>query len=476
MRRPTIAAIAAACLLGGCTMIPRYQRPPLPVPDAFRGEAPSGAAAAGLGWREFVTDEKLRAAIELALANNRDLRVAALDIERAKALYRIQRSELSPGIGVRATDTSVRLPGTMTESGSPEIQEQAAVEVGFLSWEIDLFGRIRSLKAAALEQYLASEEAHHAVRTSLVAAVASGYLRLAADAEQLRLSQETVTAQRESLDLIRASRDAGVASDLDVYQAESQVEVGRVSVAEFSGAVAVDRNALELLLGAPLPDELLPADLASVAETRPVAAGVPSEVLLSRPDVLVAEHRLRSANANIGDARAAFFPRISLTAAVGTMSSELSGLFDAGSRTWTFAPQGETALFAGGLQFARLKVSKVEREIAVAQYEQAIQSAFAEVADSLALRTTLVEQRDALERLVRALEETYRLSDARYRAGIDGYLGVLVAQRSLLAARLSLVGARLAEQANRVTLYRALGGGVADGAVTGASGTRTASE
>lgn len=460
MRGNRSVLVGCALLLSGCTMIPRYERPAPPVPETFPGAAASGPGAAEVPWRDFVGDVRLRAAIERALAANRDLRVAALRVEAAEALYRIQRSELTPGIGARASGERVRVPGSMTESGSAEVQESWAVNVGFVSWELDLFGRIRSLKAAALEDYLATDETRRAVTTSLVAAVAGEYLTLAADLENLRLAEETVAAQRSFLDLIRASAEGGIASDLDLRQAESQVEAARVAVAAYAGAVARDRNALGEILGGPFPTELEPTSLADVAETREVGAGLPSEVLLARPDILAAEHRLRAANADIGAARAAFFPRISLTAAAGTMSPDLSGLFSAGSRSWTFAPQADTAIFAGGLQLARLKAAKVEREIAVAQYERAIQAAFREVADALALAGSLVEQRDAQAALVRSLEETYRLSEARYRAGIDGYLGVLVAQRSLLAARQGLVDVRLAERANRVTLYRALGGGV----------------
>jgi multidrug efflux system outer membrane protein len=328
-----------------------------------------------------------------------------------------------------------------------------------MSWEIDLFGRLRSLKAGALEQYLATEQAQRAVRISLVAGVASSWLRLAADSECLHLAEETITAQTASRDLVKASRDAGVASDLDLSQVESQVETARASRAEFTGAVGVDRHALELLVGSPLPDELLPESLSELADLPPLTAGLPSEVLLARPDILAAEHRLRAANANIGAARAAFFPSISLTAAVGTLSPELSHLFGSGTDTWRYAPVIQTPIFAGGGLKANLKATQVEREIAVATYEKAIQSAFAEVADALTLRATLLEEREAWDRLLASLEQTLRLSEARYRAGLDGYLGVLVAQRSLFFSQQTGVGLRLAEKANRIALYKALGGG-----------------
>ncbi|KAA0254466.1 MAG: efflux transporter outer membrane subunit [Acidobacteria bacterium] len=463
--------LPVALLSGGCTMAPKYERPALPVTDAFHpppgapapavapSVAPVAPVASEVRWQDFFTDPRLVRVVEEALANNRDLRVATLGIEKARALYRIQRSELNPTIGVQATGQRYRIPEKMGENGEARTVGEWSVGLGLASWELDFFGRLRSLKDRSLEQYLATEQAQRATRVSVVAAVAATWLQLAADGESLRLSRETLEAQRASYDMIEASRDAGVASDLDLRQAESQVETARASVAAYTGAVAVSRNALDLLVGAPVGDELLPRELGAVADAKAVSAGLPSEVLLNRPDILAAEHQLRAANANIGAARAAFFPRISLTAGIGTMSPDLGSLFAAGTRTWTFAPQVLAPLFASGSLLAQLKVSKVDREIAVAQYEKAIQAAFAEVNDALALRATLVEQREAQDALVESLRETLRLSDARYRAGIDGYLGVLVAQRALFNAQRVQVGVHLLEQVNLVTLYKVLGGG-----------------
>ena len=457
---PLLGVIA----LTGCTMIPKYEAPAPPVPESFPAEGSGGedvaaAAAADLGWREFLLDQRLRAVVEQALAGNRDLRIAALNVEKAGALLRIQRAEVWPGIGAQGAGQRYRLPEKMTESGEAETVAQYTVEVGFLSWELDLFGRLRSLSAGALEQYLATTEGERAVRSALVAATATSWLKLAADVESLRLAEATVVAQLDALDLIRASSEAGVASDLELRQAESQVEAARVSRARIAGLLATDRHALELLLGGPLAPELEPAGLDALAGTAEIAAGLPSEVLLGRPDILAAEHRLRAANASIGAARAAFFPRISLTAAFGTLAPGLSDLFASGTRTWRVEPVVQTPIFAGGGLRANLRATKVEREIAVATYEKAIQTAFAEVADALALRATLAEQRAAQDRLLIALEQTLRLSEERYRAGIDGYLGVLVAQRSLFDVQQASVQLRLAERANRITLYKALGGG-----------------
>ena len=474
VNRKLIPLVGAALLVGGCTLIPPYERPAAPVPGAWAEEsskaseghvapvAPVAPAAADLRWQDFFSDPRLRSVVDLALANNRDLRVAALNVEKAAALYRIQRAELNPSVGVQAAGLRARLPEKLAkaEGATPGTSTQVSVNVGLASWELDLFGRLRSLNARSLEQYLATEEARRAAQTSLVAGVAGTYLALAADGENLRLARETLEAQKSSYELIRQTRDAGMASDLDLRQSESQVETARVNVAAYTGAVALDRNALQLLVGSPVAPDLLPDRFGAVTEPKGVSAGLPSAVLLRRPDILAAEHQLRSANANIGAARAAFFPRISLTASFGTLGPELSDLFTAGTRTWSFAPQILAPLFASGSLFANLKVSKVDREIAVAQYEKAIQVAFAEVSDALTLRTTLVAQREAQEALVVALQETWRLSDARYQAGIDGYLGVLVAQQALYAAQRGEVGVRLAEQANLVTLYKVLGGGV----------------
>ncbi len=455
-------ALAGALALAGCSMIPEYQAPVSPVPETFpTNGAPAAAtpAAATLDWRDFLVDEKLRAVVEQALAGNRDLRLATLAVDRAAALSRVQRAELTPGFGLQGSASRTRVPEKVTDSGEAEIRAQYAVDFGFLSWEIDLFGRLRALSTSAFEQYLATEEGARAARAALVAATASSYLQLAADAESLRLAEATLESQRAALDLVRATRDAGIGSDLEVKQAESQVEAARVSHAQTEGALAVDRHALELLLGGPLAPELEPEGFETIAATAEVAAGIPSEVLLGRPDILAAEHRLRAADANIGAARAAFFPRISLTAGLGTLSPELTSLFASGTRSWSFAPLVQMPVYAGGGPRARLKATKIEREMAVAEYEKAIQTGFAEVADALALGDTLAAQRDAEDALVRALEETLRLAELRYQSGLDAYLGVLVAQESLYRAQQASVALRFAERVNRIQLYKALGGG-----------------
>ena len=457
---PKLILALGMLLCSGCTLAPKYTRPALPVPEAWPGGAakPESPLAADTLWRDFFTDPGLRSVIELALASNRDLQIAALNVEKAQALYRIQRSELYPGVGVMASGDKYRLPEKMSSDGRASIKEQYSVNVGILSWELDFFGRLRSLKQQALNQYLATEQARAAAQTSLVAAVAQSYLLHAMDSENLHLAKATFESQKAAYELIAKSRELGIASDLELRQAQSQTDSARSDVAQFSSLVAQDRNALDLLAGTPVPEALLPEGLDAAGELKDVSPGLPSDVLLRRPDLLAAEFQLKAAYANIGAARAAFFPRVSLTAGAGSMSPELSGLFGSGTRTWSFAPQAVAPLFAGGSLWANLKVAKVDRDIAVAQYEKAIQSAFREVSDGLVRRQSLAEQLDAQRSLVAALDESHRLSTARYQAGLDGYLGVLVAQRTLYRAQQGLAATRMAYQANQITLYKSLGG------------------
>jgi len=457
-----LGGVALALTLAGCSLAPAYVRPPSPVPSALPpADAAAGAPlAADVTWQRYFTDARLRAVIEQALANNRDLRMATLNIERAQAFYRIQRAELFPAVSAGANVSTQRIPEEVARDGEAFTSTQYTVALGVSGWEVDLFGRVRSLKASALEQYLATEQAAVATRLSLVAAVAQAYLTRAADTENLRLAQETLEALQSSLALIQKSRDLGIASDLELNQVRSQVEAARADVARYTGLAAVDLNALQVLVGAPVSADLLPDNLGAVTPPQPISAGVSSDVLLRRPDILSAEHQLRSANADIGAARAALFPRIALTMGVGISSSELSSLFGGGTGMWSFVPQITQPIFNSGALKSRVKVTELERDMAVASYEKGIQVAFAEVSNALALRQTLVSQRDAQEALVKALEATYRLYEARFKAGLDGYLGVLVAQQAFISAQKALVGVRLSEQANLVTLYKVLGGGV----------------
>ena len=451
---------------GGCTLAPEYTRPASPVPVGWPAgpayQAPETVAAAPTGaelkWQEFFTDERLQKIIETALRNNRDLRLAALNVERARAIYGIQRAELLPTINAVGSGSKERVPADLSRTGREMTSERYDVDLGIISWEIDFFGRIRSLKDRALEEYLATDQARRSAQILLVSAVADAYFTLGADRENLKLATSTLEAQEASYKLIRKRFDVGLASELDLRQAQSQVDVAMRDVARYTQIAAQDENALNLLVGSPLPPELLPPELGNVIPLREISPGLSSEVLLQRPDVLAAEHQLKAANATIGAARAAFFPRISLTTTVGTASAELSGLFKSGSGTWSFAPQIVMPIF-DARTWSAYDVTKVEKEMSVAGYEKAIQTAFREVADALAVRGTVNQQIAAQQSLVNAFAETYRLSNARYSKGIDNYLSVLVAQRSLFAAQQGLIFLRLARVANLVTLYRALGGG-----------------
>ena len=468
MRQSLLTLAVAAVVLSGCTMIPDYQRPEAPVAGAWPqgeaytnsdGAAQTGTGAAALGWREFFRDPALQQLVEVALQNNRDLRVAALNIDAFRAQYRIQRSELFPSISAAGGGTRQRLPGDLSQSGSATTSGQYSATVGTSAWEIDFFGRLRSLNEQTLQQYFASEEARRSTQISLVANVATAYLTLQADQALLKLTRETLDTYEKSFELTKRSFDVGVADALSLSQARTAVESAQVSLAQYTRFVAQDRNALALLLGTGVPGQLPEGEVLDQDVLAEVPAGLPSDLLQRRPDVLQAEHQLKAANASIGAARAAFFPNISLTANAGTASSELSGLFDGGSGTWLFQPQINLPIFTAGRLKANLDYTEVQKNIEVAEYEKAIQVAFQEVADGLAARTTYEDQLDAQRSLVRTSEDYYRLAERRFRTGVDSYLTLLDAQRQLFSARQQLIGDRLNQLASEVNLYKALGGG-----------------
>jgi len=467
MNRNTIPLLVGLFIvMGGCTLAPKYRRPEAPVPDHW----PTGAAypttqpttrvadAAQLKRQEFFRDEKLQRVIEMALRNNRDLRLAALNVERSRAMYGIQRAELFPVLNAIGSQSKQRVPGDLSATGQPMTVKQYGANIGLSAWEIDFFGRIRSLSDAALQEYFATEQARRGARILLVSGVANAYLALAADRETLKLAKTTLQTQQAAYDLVKRRLDHGLVPELDLYRSQTQVDAARADLAQFTQLVAQDKNALDLLVGSPVSDDLLPAELGSVSPLKDISPGISSQVLLSRPDIQQAEARLKAANANIGAARAAFFPRISLTTAIGTGSDELSGLFSGGSKAWTFAPQIVMPIF-DPRTWSALKLSKVQKKSAIAQYEKAIQTAFREVADALAVRGTVNQQISAQESLVRAAGETHRLSNDRYTKGIDSYLSVLDAQQFLYAAQQRLVALRLGRLANQVRLYAVLGGG-----------------
>jgi len=447
----------------GCSMAPKYTRPEAPVPaewPAYEAAPPTANAsdAALVGWQEFFADQKLQRIIAAALKNNRDLRLAALNVERARALYGVQRAELFPVFDASAIAGRERLPADLSGAGKPLTMNQFGASLGLTSWEIDFFGRIRSLADRALEEYMATEQARRGTQILLVSEVATAYLTLAADRETLNLARTTLEAQQAAYDLVKRRLDRGYVPELDLFRAQTQVDAARRDIARYTQQVAQDKNALDLLAGAPVPDDLLPAELGGVSPLKEISPGVSSEVLLSRPDIYEAEALLKAANANIGAARATLFPRISLTAAIGVGSTDLSHLFKSGSGAWNFTPQAVAPIF-DARAWSALKVTEVDKQSAVAQYEKAIQTAFREVADALAVRSTVDQQVSAQESLVHAAAETHRLSSTRYVKGIDNYLSVLDAQQALYGAQQRLVAIRWGKLANQVRLYAVLGGG-----------------
>ncbi|ONF97453.1 efflux transporter outer membrane subunit [Sphingomonas jeddahensis] len=503
-----LLALAAATALSGCNLAPKYVRPvgaaPATLPEG--GVYPRAATDAPditqIGWRDFFLDPRLQQVIETGLANNRDLRIAAGNVLQARAQYRVQRANLVPsttisgsgtytnnvfgaagaagggglgggtgtgGTGIGGTGSGAGggsgggtgVGGGAGIGGASSNLEFYSVNAGFSQFELDLFGRVRNLSRAALEQYFASEEAQRTARISLIAEIATAWLTMASDQEQLRISRETLKAFEQSLELTRAQFRIGVASELEARQAETNYHAARNDIAALQTQVARDQNALDLLAGTTIPAEQLPAELGAMAVTRDALPGdLSSEVLLRRPDVLRAEHQLIAENANIGAARAAFFPRISLTATIGTISTALSGLFAGGSFTYNAAPSIGLPLFDGGRNAANLDYAKASQQVAVATYERAVQTAFREVSDALAQRGTIDEQVAAQTARAEAASVAARLSDARYRAGVDSFLVALDAQRTAYAAQQQLVTTRLARGNNLVELYRSLGGGL----------------
>lgn len=469
-RRFPAMILGTLITLSACTLEPKYVRPDAPM------SAPGAVGVttwppAEVGWRDFFPDPQLQQLITLALANNRDLRVAALNVETVQARYRIQRADLFPTIAASGVEQVERVPADAlvppAPTGGGVISHYYNVGVGFTSFELDFFGRIRSLSHAALEEYIGSEETRRSAQITLVAEVASAYLTVLADQTLLDITRQTLQSQSDSYALTQKTFERGATTELALRQAESTVDAARANLAQYARQVAQDRDALQLLLGARIPADIdSSAGLDRVSMVSELEMGIPSDVLVQRPDVLAAEHLLQAANANIGAARAAFFPAISLTGNFGTASAQLSGLFKQDSQAWTVSPQISIPIFAGGANVANLKVAKLARDTAVAQYEKAIQTAFREVADALAARGTLDEQLAAQQALVTASQDAYRLAEMRFRGGVDSYLSTLDAQRSLYSGQQQLQIIRLLRLQNLVTFYKALGGGLQEHTAT----------
>ena len=467
LRHGVAAGLLTAALAGCGTLSPRPAEVAPPIPADWIGLAEADAAAtpatpaAVVGWEAYFRDPLLQRLIRITLDNNRDLRIAALRAEEARAAFRIQRSEQFPALGVNAQGARARVPGGLNASGVSVVGGEYRAEVGLSSWELDLWGRVHHLKTSALEQWLASEAGRHAVELALVAQVADGYLGLRELDERVALARRTVDTRAESFRIFSRRFEVGAASKLELTQVQTLLTQAQALLAQLELARAQQAHALGQLVGAhpgPLP-EAAPFDEALVLSE--LSPALPSDLLIARPDIIAAEHRLRAANANIGAARAAFFPRIALTGGWGSASAELDGLFDSGSRAWTFAPVLSLPIFDGGRRRANLALSEVREDIAVAEYEKSIQTAFREVADALAARRWLGEQRDVQRVALDAAAERARLAQLRYDHGSAAYLEVLDAQRDLLAAEQQLVQARRALLSSQVALYAALGGGSA---------------
>ena len=477
-RTPVWLAIAALGL-ASCNLAPTHQRPPSSVPEhivpanasapptetaksAESAQAAESADLPALALDDWVQDERLHQVLRQALDDSRSLRQAVLNVERARALYGIAQANQLPGIGLTGQAARTQSAADLNSSGRSVTQNQFTVQLGITAFELDFWGRVRNLSEAALQQYLAQTETQHNLRLTLVGDVVQAWLNLAADQQRLRLAQDTLAAREKAFALTQRMHALGATSGLVLAQNQTTVDTARLDVAAYAAQVAKDRHALQLLAGGPVIDALLPGpgdDLTRpLTAMRDAPAALPSSVLLRRPDIQAAEHQLRAMNANMGAARANFFPRISLTAAVGVGSRALSALFDSGNGTWSFAPGLALPLFDGGSRRANLRVAEVDQQLAANAYGLTVQTAFREVADALAERLSWAERLAAASALVAANQKALDLSTARFKAGTDNYLSVLDAQRTLYAAQQQLISLRLAEQLNRVALYKALGG------------------
>lgn len=459
-------ALILLALTAGCSMAPKYVQPDTPVPPSWPvGDAylkQTEAALPVVTYRDVFTDTRLQQIIEQALVNNRDLRVAAANIASARAQYRINRANILPQINASAGYTYSDNGSTSNAGGNTGFSSSGSrytADVGTTAFELDLFGRLRSLSDAALQRYFGTEAAARTTRLTLVGDIADAWLTYAADQSLLKIALDTALSAESSVKLTRLRLEGGVAPRTDLRQAEQVLATAQADLAEQRTAIAQDINALQLLVGAPVDPTLLPASIEEVAGTvRELPAGLDSSILLRRPDVMQAEYELRAANAEIGAARAAMFPRISLTGLASLASTALSSLFTGGAFSYSAGADVSYSIFSGGALRAGVAQSKAQRDAALATYEKAIQSAFREVADGLARRGTINDQLQANRNLTEAAADTYRLTDARYRGGIDTFLSSLDAQRSLYSARRSYIATQLVGASNLVSLYRALGG------------------
>ncbi|ALQ10148.1 MULTISPECIES: efflux transporter outer membrane subunit [Pseudoalteromonas] len=454
----SLSAIALL-VLSGCQLAPEQKDLVLPVSDAYASDT-AQSAAQQLNWQQFFNDEKLQTLISQSLEHNKDMQIAVLNVQRVRGLYQIEDSALYPSLDLNASGTRQRLPADLAGTGDATISSQYSATVGITSYELDIWGKVRNQSAQALQNLYSTELSQYSTQVSLISELANAWLNYATDLQLLELAKETLTSQQESLSLTQKSFDLGAASSITLEQLRSTVATAKVDIATYKRLLKRDKSALDLLVGKSVSADLLPnKDLTNLISMPEVPVGLPSDLLSQRPDIKAAEHLMLAANANIGIARAAFYPSISLTANAGSASSDLSGLFDSGSGTWSFVPSISLPIFNMGRNQANLDVAKADQEIAVATYQQKIQNAFREVADALADREGYQEQLSALDMLISSRQITFDLSKMRYEKGADSYLQVLDAQRTWYGAQQQLIAGQQAYLASQINLYKALGGG-----------------
>lgn len=458
MHKSSVAALSITLLSASCSFVPQLDPVSAQVSGKFPGKT-GGEVSADIAWQKFFTDPRLRKLVETSLANNRDLRMAALNVEQSRAQYGISRSELFPTLNLSAAGERSRTLGSGASGGGASESSRYDVKVDLVSYELDLFGRVRSLNSSALETYFASDAARVGAQIALVAEVANQYLAERALQEQLALSQQTYDGMNTAYDIMKQRFDSGTVSELDLSSMEVQRQTAKADLAAFRQRIQELNNALVFLAGGSLPSNLPKGRGLDEVIVANVKAGVSSELLYRRPDIREAEHQLRAANANIGAARAAFFPSVTLTGDGGVASNNFSKLFSNGTGTWLFSPQVNLPIFDGGRNQANLEFAEIGKKIEIANYEKSIQTGFREVADSLASRTGLDEQISATAALVTAQEKRTNLANSRYEKGVDSYFEVLTATLDLYTARQTLIRLRLARAVNSVQLYKSLGGG-----------------
>lgn len=466
MTKNKITPLIFGLMLSGCTMIPDYMRPEFSASKSWNDipgyELPAGEKTASLvEWRAFFESPELQRVIEIALENNKDLKKAALRIDEARALYRIERADLIPAINANGDATISQSSDKSSPTGRGVKNETYAANVGVAAYELDLFGKIRSNNESAMNAYLATEQARDVVRNALIAETTNAYIRYLTDQKLLKLTDQTLKAQQQTYNIISESVKGGLSTEQDLAQATTAVEVARVNMHQYTRLVSQDQNALFLLMGVPQDNASLPkTTLDDIKIKDNLDPSIPSQVLLDRPDVKQAEYELLARNADIGAARAAFFPSISLTGTYGLASQNLSDLFTSGAAgAWAFLPQITLPIFQGGRNTANLDLAEIRKDIAIVNYEQAIQVAFREVADELDARATLDQQLKAQRRLVNAAHKVYNMSQSRYKSGVDSFLGVLDSQRSLYSYQQTEIETEYQRLVNLITLYKVLGGG-----------------